>query len=84
MSGSSALALLAATAAVPVLLHADGAGLHAERDQLRSFAQAALQLGETWEAGQADDVVPQLSGPVGSGSRLITGPKDASPSGGSK
>ena len=44
---------------MPVLLEAGLAGCDAEAGELGAFAQAALQLGEAGESGQADDVVPE-------------------------
>src|SRR5271169_246007 len=52
----------APAAAMPVLLDASRIGGHAEARQLRPFAQAAFQFGESGEAGQADNVVPQWAG----------------------
>jgi hypothetical protein len=53
------LFLEAPASAVPVLLDAGLAGANAEAAQLRSFSQAALELGETGEGGEPDNVVPQ-------------------------
>src|SRR5882762_9353876 len=58
---------LSAAAAVPVLHLADGVRVQAEHLQLREFAQAALELGETGVTGQAEHVVPQLDGVGGRG-----------------
>src|SRR3954467_12444782 len=54
--------LLSATASVPVLLLAGAARRHTEPHQLRSLAQAALELGEAGKPSQAPHVVPQLAG----------------------
>jgi hypothetical protein len=78
------LLLLPAAAAVPVLLNAGLVGSDAEAGQLRALAQAALEFGEAGESGQPDDVVHSWAASDAFGSRLITGPKKATPVGGSK
>ena len=44
---------------MPVLLGPDLVVGHTQCAQLRQLAQAAFELGETWEAGEAENVVPQ-------------------------
>src|SRR6202034_1088498 len=60
--GVRVLRLGPAAPAVPVLLDACLAGPYAEAGQLGTFPQAALELGEAGESGEANDVVPQCSG----------------------
>jgi hypothetical protein len=47
---------------VPVFFGSDLSGIDAETTELRALAQAALEFGEAWECGQADDVVPEADG----------------------
>src|ERR1700682_3647578 len=65
-SRMASLLLGATAAAVPVLFLANRFGVNAEAGQLGALAQAALDLGESREARQRGDVVPQFDGLVGS------------------
>lgn len=48
------LLLLSPAAAVPVFLFTDGTVLDADAAQLRQFAHASFELGESGEPGEAD------------------------------
>jgi hypothetical protein len=77
----SVLFLEAWASAVPVLLGAGLAGVDSEAAQLGTFSQAALELGEAGEGGEADYVVPQPGRLLAGGQPLMTGPVNAGPRG---
>src|SRR5258705_11283084 len=66
-SRMASLLLGATAAAVPILFLANRFRFDAEAGQLGSLAQGALDLGESREARERDDVVPQFDGVVGGG-----------------